>query len=49
MFYDEDLARVKRFCDLKYEKICFVSYETNLDNVLSVKYRVNEDMEHVPY
>lgn len=50
MYYDEDPARIKKFCDLPYErKICFVPFASELDHVLPVKYRVNEDMEKIPF
>ena len=50
MFYDEDPERVKRFLDTPYEKkICFVPYLTNQKNVVSVEYRVNDEMRKKPF
>ncbi len=50
MFYDEDPKRVERFCDLQYKrKVCFVPFGSDRKDVISVNYRVNKNMEEMPF
>lgn len=50
MFYDEDMERVMRFCEMPYEKkVCFVPYQFNSSCVLPIEYRINEKMREVPF
>ncbi|MCM1426594.1 MAG: DUF1919 domain-containing protein, partial [Eubacterium sp.] len=50
MFFDEDPQRVEKFCALPYEnKICFVPYFEHRESVLSIEYRINDDMKKRPF
>ena len=50
MFYDEDKGRIDQFSALPYKnKVCFTPMDYDQECVVTINYRVNEQMKNIPF
>ena len=50
MFFDDDPHKIEQFLELPYEhKICFVPWETDIDGLIPVPYKEQEQLKKYPF